>query len=351
MYDKTLDNKRQGGFIESFGTLHKRAKFGYYLLGVFVFYVWYQALSNVLYGGEILAYRDFTDFLIGTAINFSMVLLLFLLNTYIVFGLNFWKNSLKQIPLNLLLSQTAPLITNATFLFISFVFGKHPHIRWIQVYLSNFIIYIINELVWCVVHYIRIQNSYERSRLAVVQLEYKVFRAQVNPHFLFNSLNILYSLSHIDVPKSRQFILSLSRMYRYIMGRKDGITVRLSEELEFLQSYIEVLETLYYDSLTIKVDGLENVADHQIVPFSLQLLIENVIKHNVLNKDCHMTVRIEIGQDALRVTNNIVPKPFLPEQEKTGVGLQYLTELYNAHGQKFSYTKTDKEFSAVVPYI
>lgn len=319
----------------------------YYLLGVAVFYLWYQAWVNVLYAGTLLAYDSFADFIVGCLVNGSMILLMFLINTAIVYGLKWRRNHLVRILLDLALSLIAPTIVNGIFLLIAFMAGKKPTVLWMQSYVVNMMIFMLNEGVLFLI-------NYKKSQRLAAQLKYEVLRAQVNPHFLFNSLNILYSLTYLDIEKSREFIISLSSMYRYIMSHSGEMTVTVQEELEFLKPYTEVLKTLYYDSLDFEVCGMENVAEQRMLPYSLQLLVENVIKHNVVSREFPMKVSIDITPESIIVSNNLRPKDESAKSEmekSTGIGLKYLKELIRLDGKECVVSNDGGIFRVEVPFI
>ncbi|MCM1319686.1 MAG: histidine kinase [Muribaculaceae bacterium] len=323
-----------------------------YLLGVLIFYLWYQAVVNVLYSGKLLAYENFTDFIIGFAINGLMIFMLFILNTTIVYGIKWRRNKIYRVLLDLTLSFLAPLITNSIFLLICQIFGKDGEVLWLQAYVINVMIFLINESSFFLVNYKRQERMYQMVQRVAAQLEYDVLRAQLNPHFLFNSLNILYSLIHLDVEKSRDFLLSLSRMYRYIMSRRANTIVSVKDELDFLDSYVEVLKMLYLDCFKIEINNPDKYLSRDMIPYSLQLLIENVTKHNVISKNSPMTVSIDMGEDGLTVSNPLHPKNIKPDRETgSGVGLTYLTKLYNLHGKTISKQKTDTAYIVHLPYL
>ena len=324
----------------------------YWLLGVFVFWLWYQATVNVLYAGTLLAYSGFADFLIGSAIGLGMIFTLFACDTWIVIGFKWRRNKTYRIAIDFILSWFSPLITGSLFILVSFIAGKEPKIEWLDVYIINFMIFMIIEVLWFVANYQYTRRLFEKSRRLGIQLEYYSLRSQVNPHFLFNSLNILYSLSHIDVPRSQDFILSLSKMYRYIMTRREEFVIPLAEEIDFVNSYVEVLKVIYYDCFEVDISGLEGREDYSIVPFSLQLLIENVTKHNVIDSHHPMRLQIAINDDNITVSNNVSKKKSLPKCEQgVGIGLRYLKELYGVQGKEFKYFEDDNRFVAEVPFI
>lgn len=324
----------------------------YYLLIVLVFYVWYQVTLNVMSEGRILIYDNVADYLVTFCLGFIPIFALFLLNTLIVFVFgNRLRIGIKFI-LDLVLSQGAMVCVNILFICVSMSMGKKPHVEWMQTVIINFFIFMINEMMWAVYNYRRSQQMYEKSRRLTVQLEYNILRTQVNPHFLFNSLNILYSLVHLNVDKSKEFIMSLSRMYRYIMNRRDSKTVTLDDEFQFVDSYVEVLKMLYYDCFEVEIIGRRTTDKRQIVPYSMQLLIENVIKHNIIDSDNPIKVVIELGEDSISVSNKLNPKLEEAKAEgTTGIGLKYLSELYSLYDRKVEITRDNGYFAITLPIL
>lgn len=323
-----------------------------YIVGVLIFYLWYQAVVNVLYAGRLLAYDDFTDFLIGTLVNGSMLLLLFAINAVIVFGIKWRRNKTYRVFIDFALSFLAPLIVNGIFYLTALCFSQHGEVLWLQVYVVNVMIFMINETLFFIVNYKRQQQITQTMQRVSAQLEYDVLRAQLNPHFLFNSLNILHSLTFLDIEKSREFLLSLSSMYRYIMSRRAYTIVTVADEMEFLDSYLEVLKMLYMNCFEIEITGVEKYKGRKVVPYSLQLLIENVIKHNVINQEKPMTVHILMNDSGMEISNPLRPKGLTSNRAaSSGIGLMYLSKLYELHGQKITKQKTDVLYSVRLPFL
>lgn len=323
-----------------------------YLLVIIVFYVLYQVNLNVLTAGKILVYDNVTDYLITFCLGFIPIFLLFMLNSLIVFVISKrFKIGIKFL-LDLALSQGAMVCVNLLFIGVSLCMGKRPHVAWMQTIIINLFIFMINEVMWAVYNYRRSKQMYEKSRRLTAQLEYNILRTQVNPHFLFNSLNILYSLVHLNVDKSKEFIMSLSRMYRYIMTKKQSNTVPLTDEMQFVGSYVEVLQTLYYDCFEVEVKGIEPTNSRHIIPYSMQLIIENVIKHNVIDVDNPIKVLVELGEDSLTVSNKLNPKgEDAKVEESTGIGLKYLSELYAMYDRCVVITRDDEYFRITIPLL
>ena len=172
-----------------------------------------------------------------------------------------------------------------------------------------------------------VQVRAERLEKENVQAQFAALKSQVNPHFLFNSLSILSSLVHADAELSEKFIDQLSRAYRYILEQKDNERVQLKTELEFIQAYRFLLNIRFEN----KFDVIVNVPDadqtrYSIAPLTLQLLVENAVKHNRMSAKEPLKVHIQLEGDCLVVTNNLQPRP--QSENSTGVGLQNIITRY-----------------------
>lgn len=204
------------------------------------------------------------------------------------------------------------------------------------------------EVAYYVSNYRRTVMEKEINHRQMIQYQYDALRAQVNPHFLFNSLNILYSLIDVDVEKSRSFVMSLSQMYRYIVQHHGCQRVALAEELDFLKAYVEVLKMRYHNCFEVVIVGEEYVGCHKVIPYCMQLLMENVTKHNVIQTNLPMVVCLTISQSGFTMSNPIHPKR---EQTPSGIGLQYIAKLYRHQGLQFCCQNDGNVFTASVPYL
>lgn len=218
---------------------------------------------------------------------------------------------------------------------------------WAGSVLNDVIILMIAEMVYYFTSLTRSMRETEQARLQAVQYQYDALKAQVNPHFLFNSLNLLHSLVQVDAERSQAFIHSLSRMYRYIMAQSGRESVSVAEELDFLGSYIEVLEMRYNGKFSVDITGAAP-PEKRIIPFTMQLLIENVTKHNAITSRRPMQVEVRLGADGITISNPVVPKGAEPG---THFGLVYLRRLYSAHGREFHTEQSRTFFTAYIPYI
>lgn len=182
-----------------------------------------------------------------------------------------------------------------------------------------------------------------------LQSQFEVLRQQVNPHFLFNSLNVLTSLIKLEPDLAEKFTEHLSKVYRYVLENKDKDLVKLRTELEFLEAYIFLLNIRFMDKIIIEVDIDENNKDLMILPLALQLLIENAIKHNTMSKKNPLDIRIFIEDgNILNVVNNLQERE--SHMVSTGLGLKNIEHRYKLLELPTpEFIKTETRFIARVP--
>lgn len=164
-----------------------------------------------------------------------------------------------------------------------------------------------------------------------VESQLEGLRNQVNPHFLFNSLNTLIYLIPEDANKAVRFVQQLSKVYRYVLESREDKIIRLSEELEYLKSYVFLLKERFGNNLVVNIADVEALRDMAIVPLSLQMLFENAIKHNVISNEHPLTIEVFAGQpqnggETLVVRNNLQRKNQV--MDSTGVGLENIRARY-----------------------
>lgn len=158
--------------------------------------------------------------------------------------------------------------------------------------------------------------------------EIALLKTQVNPHFLFNSLSILASLVRINPDLSEQFIDQFSRSYRYIMEQKDQSLVTLRTEMEFIRSYVFLLKIRFENKFDLRFDLPEAILDHaRIAPLTLQLLIENAVKHNRMSLKEPLIIEVSIeNQQTLVIKNRLQPR--ITPSKSTGLCLQNIINRY-----------------------
>ncbi|MES2850063.1 MAG: histidine kinase, partial [Bacteroidota bacterium] len=172
----------------------------------------------------------------------------------------------------------------------------------------------------------------EQLKKANLQTQFDSLKNQVNPHFLFNSINILSSLIHEDKERAEKFIDEMSRVYRYLLRNNEDELVPLSAELRFIESYGHLLTTRYGNGFEIRVTVDEQFTNHLLPPLTLQLLVENAVKHNAVLKDKPLLVEITTDVNGwLTVKNNLQKKNTPVDSSK--IGLNNIREKYLLLGQ------------------
>jgi sensor histidine kinase YesM len=192
-----------------------------------------------------------------------------------------------------------------------------------------------------------IANSEKAKRKALL-FQHETLRAQINPHFLFNSLNVLSSLIYINPDSANKFTKALSKTYRYVLSLNRHPLISLEQELNALDSYIFLMKMRFENSFTFTVNKKSEYEKNNIIPLTLQLLIENVFKHNIATEEMPLDIKITINSECITVENNI---QLANEIEKSGIGLKYLTEQYNLYNKEVFVEHTSQMFIVKIPYI
>jgi LytS/YehU family sensor histidine kinase len=158
------------------------------------------------------------------------------------------------------------------------------------------------------------------------QIRFEVLKSQINPHFMFNSLNVLSGLVNKDPYKAQQFIDEFSHIYRYVLETIEQPVSKLNKELDFMRSYFFLQQIRYGENLTYSLNIPSELLDLVLPPLSLQVVLENAIKHNIVNENKPLNIEIYNEDSFLLVKNNIQPKISL--NKSTGLGLKNLIKRY-----------------------
>ena len=195
----------------------------------------------------------------------------------------------------------------------------------------------------------RALEDQEKARLA--QYRYMNLSQQVNPHFLFNSLNILDCL--VCEEKNEQastYIHKLAGIYRYMLRIEKERLVRLRDEMEFVEQYVDLLKVRFAEGLDVHIDIPEEKMGRKVVPCSVQLLIENATKHNAVSAEKPLRIDVRCGEDSVIVSNTLNPK--VSNSPSTGLGLKYLRDQYmDVAGKEAFVLVTEKEYTVEIPLI
>lgn len=158
----------------------------------------------------------------------------------------------------------------------------------------------------------------EKLKVEMMTYRYEALRNQINPHFLFNSFNVLSDLVYADQAMAVKFINQLSELFRYVLDSRDKELVPLKDELDFLNSYIYLLKTRFEDKLHLDIN-LEAGVDELIVPMTLQLLVENAVKHNEVSEAFPLHIHIRRKDAYLEVENTMRIKKVGEDSKNTGL--------------------------------
>jgi len=193
------------------------------------------------------------------------------------------------------------------------------------------------------------QNEELKNRQ--IRTQYEVLQNQMSPHFLFNSLNTLASIIPEDSEAAVSFTVRLSDVYRYILQNKERELVALEEEIAFVKSYLFLLRMRFPDNLTFEFDIAPEYQQLNLPPLTLQMLIENAIKHNVISKSkpLHISIYIDNGKSVV-VKNNLQKKEWVEKSTKTG--LENIMKRYEILGsRKIDIISSANNFMVAVPLI
>ncbi len=195
----------------------------------------------------------------------------------------------------------------------------------------------------------RAREDQERARLE--QYRYMNLSQHVNPHFLFNSLNILDCLVRDgQQEQASSYIHKLAGVYRYLTGSEEERLVSLRRELDFVEQYVDLLRVRFPEGLEVEIDIPEALLSRKVVPCSVQLLIENAIKHNVADPADPLRIRVCADDDRLTVSNNRKPK--LRQVPSTGLGQKYLRGQYkDVAGKDVTILSSDSDYTVEIPLI
>ena len=189
----------------------------------------------------------------------------------------------------------------------------------------------------------------ERFKAEMLQYKYEALQNQINPHFLFNSFNVLSDLVYEDRKKAVAFINQLSQLFRYVLDSREKELIPIQEELEFIEAYSYLLQTRFEDKLIIRQE-FKAKENEMIVPMTLQLLIENCVKHNEISGGQPLTVCITREGENLKVENNLQLKAGGADSKKTGLS-NIMQQFSFFTDRKVVITETDSHYAVEVPII
>ena len=289
----------------------------------------YHELDNVQLFGLRVARGSLMSLVAGFLLAYPDLMLIRFLNRIAPWG----SRTMKRITIQLGTAiSVAVLISVAITLFAHWLSPYREDLRGVLFY--NALIYsVVNIIMLSIlegwIFFIESRKAKavaDHLREELSQIKFEVLRSQINPHFMFNSLNVLSGLIHKDVKKAQQFIDEFSQIYRYVLETIEQPVVGLDRELEFMRSYLFLQQIRYGDALSFDVHVPSGFLEWVLPPLSLQVVLENAIKHNIVNESKPLHIQIVVEEETLVVKNTIQRK--IAKGSSTGLGLKNLVKRY-----------------------
>ncbi|RAI97581.1 histidine kinase [Chitinophaga skermanii] len=286
---------------------------------VFSLFVWYyNMLTLPVYSNHEVArgfsvYPLLKNLLVGILVMFLLSYIQQLILTHINFG-----------PVMLMFEVRGVLINLTFYMFIHMIYQSYQNQR--------------------------VSIELERSKMDNLAAQYELLRQQVNPHFLFNTLNTLKYMVESNDEHSVDFILKLSDFYRFTLENRKLDLIRVEEELKILDAYVFLLKARFEEGFEVNVQIEKPTQQTMMPPFTLQLLVENAIKHNIVapNKTLHVNIYKEGAH--IVISNNVQPK--ITPEASTGIGLENINERYHhLLGKNIDIQPSTTTFTVKLPLI
>ncbi len=288
---------------------------------------------HILSGFEYFLFRLFRGLSLSLVAGFLMAYP----NLWVIYFLNHvapWSSkTIRRIVFQLGFSVAVALVVSVTFtLFANIITPYSEDLNGVLI--SNALIFsTVNILVMSILEgWIFFRQHKQAEQMAknlqeeLSQIKFEVLKSQINPHFMFNSLNVLSGLINKDTGKAQQFIDEFSHIYRYVLETIEQPVTTLDKELDFMRSYLFLQQIRYGDFLSYTVSIPSHLLKYFLPPLSLQVVLENAIKHNVINETKPLTIEVFSQGNFLIVKNNLQPK--ISMGHSTGLGLKNLTRRY-----------------------
>ena len=321
---------------------------------------------EVLYGGIQFESSYQLGHDLGKRFRYCMTysLSLYFVNAFLHIKLDaiFSKNrySPKRLIIGFVLSFVVTLFVIFLLRFFEALIIKNNTLEvfWNNERASNYIVSsIIAILVLLTIHSFYFYKALQENKVkeqkiiaGTASAKFESLKNQIDPHFLFNSLNVLSSLIEENPENAQKFTTSLSKIYRYVLEQKDKELVSVEEELAFAKTYMNLLKMRFENSLFYELPTTIINPEAKVVPLSLQLLLENTVKHNVVSELKPLHIRIYVEGDYLVIKNDFQKKEVL--QIRQGVGLQNIINRYGIiTNRKVLIEQNEQTFTVKIPIL
>lgn len=225
--------------------------------------------------------------------------------------------------------------------------------RWAQ---YSFGLWITLTIV-IIFHFVYFYNRYQQNKVkeqkviaGTANARFDALKNQLDPHFLFNSLNVLTSLIEENPENAQRFTTSLSKVYRYVLEQKNKDLVTVDEELDFARTYMTLLKMRFEDSIIFDIPENASNPESKVIPLSLQLLLENAVKHNMVTTSKPLHIKVYETNGMLIVENNLQQKQMV--KASSGVGLENIKQRYELlTNKKVIINQQANSFAVAIPML
>ena len=319
------------------------------------------ALNYILFGNQY--FSSLKNLLLSTILTLAIIMLVYISCGMVATVLRNrypkYSQTFKRILIGLVIYITIMAVA------VSIIFWGYDYINFLGYQINT------NQYAWCLVigafcnilatslnegaaffeKWRQMVDEAEQLKKENLQSQLEGLKGQVNPHFLFNSLNSLSSLISDDPQKAEKFLDEMSKVYRYLLRTNEEGLTTLEAEMLFIQSYFHMLKTRFGDSLEMDTRIDERFLSHQLPPLTLQMLVENAVKHNKILKNSPLKILImTTNSGKLIVSNNLQRKDRMVSSNK--VGLNNIVNKYRLMKQEEISVRDDgKEFAVAIPLI
>lgn len=294
------------------------------------------------------------DFLCLFFLNLPVCMLIGFIDYKIIqriYGSGLFKNLYLRFLVDILLTT---VFVTVTFIFVNWVTSLFVPFEYFRLRTALPLILWNSSIVLLIEIFRYSQQQVEvEKQLAIAQKEkalyqFEALKNQINPHFLFNSLNVLASLSYQDAEKTNLFAKKLSGVYRYLLATHEHSVVTLREELSFVDSYLFLEYIRFGEALHVEIRNGTSFPGKKVIPASLQMLVENALKHNICSINQPLSVCITVFEDHIVVRNNLQLRNSVT---KGGIGLDNLRKQYAIYEKQINVEQTDTAFTVTLPFI
>ncbi|MEX1189683.1 MAG: histidine kinase [Bacteroidia bacterium] len=269
-----------------------------------------------------------------------------------------WTDSImgriiRQVPLIFLISAVSMLVFMKVWDLFLNTFDYSAGQYYINIITAVIVSFILNTIYEGVNLFRQLKNKEleaEMLKRQNIESHFETLKNQVGPHFLFNSLNTLISLMDEDIPAAKKFVENLAAYYRYTLQINELNLIDLDSELKLVESYYFLLQSRFGTNLKIEFDNSLVKIKSQLVPLSMQMLVENAVKHNIISSEKPLIIKIGATANSIYVENNLQIKESI--DSSNGIGLENILNRYRlSAGKEISIYKDEVKFRVELPLI